>query len=50
MPAPAVAGSEAYHVYAGGYESRAQARPLAEQIQNAGINAELVERVGLVTP
>lgn len=37
----------AYHVYAGGYETREAAAPLREQIETAGLSAELVERVGL---
>jgi cell division septation protein DedD len=41
-------GRVAYHVYAGGYESRDAADPLREKIEQAGLNAELVERVGLV--
>jgi len=39
--------SIAYHVYAGGYETREAAAPLREQIEAAGLSAELVERVGL---
>ncbi len=37
-----------YHVYAGGYETREAASPLREQIETAGLKAELVERVGLL--
>lgn len=46
---PAAADGEiAYHVYAGGYERPEDARPLEEQIARAGLDVELVERVGLV--
>jgi len=41
-------GEVAYHVYAGGYESREAAEPLREQIESAGLSAELIERVGLL--
>jgi cell division septation protein DedD len=41
-------GRVAYRVYAGGYESSDAAEPLREKIEEAGLNAELVERVGLV--
>ncbi len=48
--AAAAPGSIAVHVYAGGYEDPREAIPLLEQIEGAGLEAELVERVGLVTP
>ena len=38
---------QAYHVYAGGYDNQAIAQPLADQIARAGLEAELVERMGL---
>ena len=38
---------QAYHVYAGGYDNQATAQPLADQIARAGLEAELVERMGL---
>lgn len=40
----------AYHVFAGGYERPEDARPLEEQLRRAGLDVELVERVGLVLP
>ncbi|KPK81852.1 MAG: hypothetical protein AMS25_04850 [Gemmatimonas sp. SM23_52] len=40
----------AYHVFAGGYERPEDARPLKEQLRRAGLDVELVERVGLVLP
>ena len=52
MVPAAAAGTEdsvAYHVYAGGYERAADADPLREQIASAGLESELVERVGLVS-
>ena len=48
--AAAAPGSIAVHVYAGGYEDPREAIPLREQIEGAGLEAELVERVGLVAP
>lgn len=50
VPAAAEAGSDsiAYRVYAGGYEQAEDARPLREHIEQAGIQVELVERVGLL--
>ena len=49
---PAATGGVAsgYHVYAGGYETAAEARFLQEQITGAGLDPELVERVGLPVP
>jgi cell division septation protein DedD len=48
VPAPGdAAGAAAYHVYAGGYETPEDARPLEEVIDRAGLDAELVERVGV---
>jgi hypothetical protein len=41
-------GGAAYQVYAGGYEKPADARPLQDRIAEAGLDAELVERVGMV--
>lgn len=41
--------SRAYRVYAGGYESAEDARPLREQIDQAGLDARLVERVGMLS-
>ena len=41
-------GGTAYQVYAGGYERPADARPLQDRIAEAGLDAELVERVGVV--
>ncbi len=38
-----------YHVYAGGYESEEDARLLRERIAEAGLELNLVERVGVVT-
>lgn len=38
----------AYHVYAGGYERPADAQPLQGRIAEAGLDVELVERVGVV--
>ncbi len=38
---------QAYHVYAGGYDNQATAQPLADLIARAGLEAELVERMGL---
>ena len=38
---------QAYHVYAGGYDNQATAQPLADQMARAGLEAELVERMGL---
>jgi cell division septation protein DedD len=40
------AENAAYHVYAGGYQSREEARHLQGQISRAGLGAELVERRG----
>jgi septal ring-binding cell division protein DamX len=40
---------QAYHVYAGGYDTEAAARPLADQIARAGLEAELVERLGVAS-
>ena len=50
VPAPAVAGSDevGYHVYAGGYEEPEDAQPLRTIIDRAGLETELVERVGWV--
>jgi hypothetical protein len=49
VPAPGEPGDgPAYHVYAGGYEKRDDAGPLGELIERAGLDAELVERVGLL--
>jgi len=50
VPAPAVAGSDevGYHVYAGGYEEPDDAQPLLTIIERAGLETELVERVGWV--
>ena len=39
-------GSAIYYVYAGGYETRAEAGVLENQIMQAGLQAEFVERVG----
>lgn len=41
------ADSIAYRVYAGGYEQSEDARPLRERIERAGLEVDLVERVGL---
>lgn len=41
-------GGTAYHVYAGGYERPADARPLQDRLAEAGLDVELVERVGVV--
>jgi cell division septation protein DedD len=48
VQAGAGAGEVVYHVYAGGYETREAAEPLREQIEAAGLSAELIERVGLL--
>ncbi len=49
VPAPPLAAGQAraHHVYAGGYRSPEEAEPLRELITGAGLDAELVERVGL---
>jgi cell division septation protein DedD len=41
-------GAAHYRVYAGGYESREDARPLRDQIDRSGLQTELVERVGVI--
>lgn len=51
IPAYKVAAASAvdtatYHVYAGGYQNREEARHLQEQISRAGLGVELVERRG----
>ncbi len=49
---PAGDGEGPYHVYAGGYEAAEDAQPLRDLIDQsglAGVDAELVERVGLVS-
>jgi uncharacterized protein YceH (UPF0502 family) len=43
-------GGRVYRVYAGGYEETRDARPLEQQIGRAGLDADLVERVGAVEP
>ncbi len=50
VAAPAAAGGDetAYHVYAGGYEKSEDAQPLRRMIERAGLDTELVERVGWV--
>ena len=48
VQAGTAAGEVVYHVYAGGYETREAAEPLREQIETAGLSAELIERVGLL--
>jgi len=51
VPAERAAGQgDAYHVYAGGYDTQAAAQPLADQIARAGLEAELVERLGSPPP
>jgi cell division septation protein DedD len=45
---PAAGG--AFYVYAGGYERASDAQPLLEHLQRAGLQSELVERVGLELP
>jgi hypothetical protein len=47
MVPAATGGTDGYHVYAGGYERAEDARPLRDQIERAGLEVELVERVGL---
>jgi cell division septation protein DedD len=47
VPAVGQADSIAYRVYAGGYEKPEDASPLQEHIARAGLDVELVERVGL---
>ena len=37
---------DAYYVYAGGYDTPAAAQPLADQLARAGLEAELIERLG----
>lgn len=53
VPVAANAGEAAeptaYRVYAGGYENEEDARPLKEQITEAGLDASLVDRVGVIT-
>jgi len=39
----------AFHVYAGGYENPEDARPLRDRIAAAGLDVELVERVGMAS-
>lgn len=50
VPAAAIGGGEepAYRVYAGGYEQIEDAQPLRAMIVRAGLESELVERVGWV--
>jgi septal ring-binding cell division protein DamX len=50
VPAAGGAGADsiAYRVYAGGYERPEDAGPLREDIEQAGFDVELVERVGLL--
>jgi cell division septation protein DedD len=50
VPAAAAAGDEslAYRVYAGGFESPEDSGPLATLIRRAGLDSDLVERVGWV--
>ncbi len=50
VSAAAPIGESAFHVYAGGYEKAEAAEPLREQIERVGLEAELVERVGILTP
>lgn len=51
LPVPGRDGVEtAYRIYAGGFENEEHAGPLREIIVGAGLDAELVERVGLLTP
>ncbi len=38
-----------FHVYAGGYESEEDGRVLRERIERAGLELNLVERVGLIS-
>ncbi len=47
VAATSAVDTAAYHVYAGGYQSREEARHLQERISDAGLGAELVERHGL---
>jgi cell division septation protein DedD len=51
VPAPPMAANQdrAYHVYVGGYQTPEEAQPMQERITRAGLQAELVERVGLTT-
>lgn len=44
----AAASGVGYRVYAGGYERAEDARPLRDRIAEAGLDVELVERVGMV--
>ncbi|UCF19827.1 MAG: SPOR domain-containing protein, partial [Gemmatimonadota bacterium] len=49
---PAGDGEGLYHVYGGGYEAAEDARPIQDLFERSGladVNAELVERVGLVS-
>lgn len=49
VPVPGREGVDtAYRIYAGGFESEEGAGPLGDIIADAGLDAELVERVGLV--
>lgn len=49
VPVPGREAAEtAYRIYAGGFEDEEGAGPLREIIAGAGLDAELVERVGLV--
>ncbi|UCC71423.1 MAG: SPOR domain-containing protein [Gemmatimonadota bacterium] len=48
VPAASADGVVAYYVYAGGYERPDEGRHLREQIIRAGLEADLVERSGLV--
>jgi hypothetical protein len=49
IPAYKVPAATAYHVYAGGYQNVEEARLLEGQLARAGVNAELVERVGFTS-
>ena len=51
VPAAAIDGSgePAFRIYAGGYESVEDAQPLRAMIVRAGLESELVERVGWVS-
>lgn len=50
VPAAGEAGATRYYVYAGGFEAAAEARYLQSLLAEAGLEAELVERVGLPVP
>ncbi len=49
VPARRAGEAVGFHVYAGGYESEEDGRVLRERIERAGLELNLVERVGLIS-